>query len=97
MNSTYNDIIESIGKKVNRMISLYNNLNDENIKLKTENNKLLKNIETIIIERNNIENKYNTLSTSKVLTGITEDAYETKNRIEELVREIDDCIVLLDK
>jgi predicted nucleic acid-binding Zn-ribbon protein len=95
MSETYKEIINEINKKVDTIISKYDNLNTDFITLKKENESLL---EKINLEKENnkiLESKFDQLKVAKVLEKSDEDIKNTKSKINKLVKEIDRCIALL--
>ena len=86
-----------LNKKIGDLINSYSSLKAEyeNLKNLRESSKMeLLERET---ERKELENKYERLKISGALSGNSENAAEAKKRITELVREIDNCIALLNR
>lgn len=98
MNKPYEEIFDNLKEKITDLILMYEQVNDENIRLKKE-------IETISIDLNErdtkireFEERYNALAVAKTL--VTEDDGDkalAKERINRIVREIDQCIALLNR
>ena len=91
------DIVITLKDKVKKLLSLYNGLKVENVKLKgqTEENKItIKNKEA---ELDFLKNKYNKLKLAKSLLVSTGDSHDAKIKINRIVREIDKCIALLNR
>jgi undecaprenyl pyrophosphate synthase len=90
-------LISSINQNIDKLKSLYEQAKNEKLSLFDENEKLnqeLQKKDTIIKE---LEEKNNSLKVAKaVLTG-SSDATEAKQKINKLVREIDQCIALMNK
>ena len=86
-----------LNKKLDELLDRYNDLKIQNSELKIENEdlrqKLQENIEKIRI----LETRYERVKLSGALTGGGENATEAKRKINELVREIDRCVALLNR
>ena len=97
MDGQSNDELNLLIKKVEMLLSRYQNLKVELENIKNENKGLkinLKDKEEILKET---EKKYDNLKLTGALRGDGGDARESKQRIGELVREIDRCIALLNR
>jgi chromosome segregation ATPase len=86
-----------LNKKLEELFERYNNLRTKNVELKNENESIKHSLQ----ERNNkikeLETKYERIKISGALMGESENAIEAKNKINELVREIDRCVALLNR
>jgi len=86
-----------LNRKLDELVSRYNDLNTELKDLKNGNEAL----EASLLERENkikeLEIKYERIKLSGALLGEGEDASEAKGKINELVREIDKCVALLNR
>jgi coenzyme F420-reducing hydrogenase delta subunit len=89
--------LKILNKKIDELFDNYNNLKVECYDLKRGNEVL----RSILEERENkikeLEIKYDRVKLSGALLGEGEHALEAKNRITELVREIDRCVALLNR
>ncbi len=97
MDQNKKDIIINLKEKITGIISLYESskYEVENLKKELENLEIKKkNLEKNISE---LENKYNSLKLAKTLTGSKQDNAEAKSKINNIVREIDKCIALLNR
>jgi predicted nucleic acid-binding Zn-ribbon protein len=86
-----------LNRKLDELLDRYNNLKVEVRDLKNGNEVLkgmLQNREEKIKE---LEIKYERIKLSGALLGGTENALEAKKKINELVREIDRCVALLNR
>ena len=92
-----NTIHTSIKQKVKELISAYERLSEENLKLSEQK----ANVESILQKRElaylELDQKYNQLQLAKVFTTSSEDAHEAKAKVNTIVREIDQCIALLNR
>ena len=94
MTAKQDAVINELNTKVERLIKLYISSLDKNREMDTEMKEL-----RIQIERMKSENMklHEEIKTLKVVAAIStgEGSSEAKNRISQLVREIDKCIALL--
>ncbi len=89
--------LQVLNKKLDELLSKYHNLKTDCIDLKSGNEELknmLQERETRIKE---LEIKYERVKLSGALLGESENASVAKKRINELVREIDKCVALLNR
>jgi len=89
-------IVSGLEYKIKKIVDLQSQTQIENEKLKQEiqNNKLIFENQKVIIK--SLEDKLKVLTVVKTLES-GKDTYQTKVKINELVREIDKCIALLNK
>ena len=91
------DELNLLNKKINELVTSYSDLKSECENLKTEKEALkglLLDRETEIKE---LEKKYDKIKLTGALLGDSENAVEARKKINELVREIDNCIALLNR
>ena len=89
-------LVNGIAEKLKKLIANHNHLIKENSELKQEQKILIENLENQknLIEQLKEKNRNLKISKSVKLEEGNEDV---KNKIDELVREIDKCIGLLNK
>ena len=89
-------VVGAIRSKVKKLITTVQSLEEENIKLKEKQAELVQTIESQskFIEELNDKNK-NVIIAESIKK--TEGSSDVKKRIDEMVREIDKCIELLNK
>lgn len=89
-------VVGAIRSKVKKLITSVQSLEEENIKLKEKQAELVQTIESQskFIEELNDKNK-NVIIAESIKK--TEGSSDVKKRIDEMVREIDKCIELLNK
>ncbi len=94
MNSDVNELVGAIHKKTKSLIYSLNTLKNENEKLKTENVQLVQSIEK---QKKIIEEFKNNNRSKLVADSIKQEEgnSDVKKQIDEMVREIDKCIELL--
>lgn len=92
-------IVTSLQSKIEKLVHLHKKVEDENIKLVLENQDLLKLVEEQERQLKELDEKNRTLTIASALSDIKSigNATESKLKINELVREIDKCIALLNK
>jgi len=95
MNTEYDDLIISLKDKIFKLIVLVN-------ELKNKNNVLLKNkaeLEFQLNEKNKIisevERKYKNLKIGKLIDILGKEVNDARLKINRIVREVDNCIALL--
>ena len=92
------DAIEEIKKKFNLLLKRNKDLTDLSSTLKNELSKLKEESEAKDNELNELKDKYKILKMSKKLDGDeNQESKELKLKINEMVKEIDKCIALLNK
>ena len=89
--------VAGIQSKIEKIALLHERVKDENFKLIAEKEDLLKAIEGKKNMINNLEERTKILKLAKSLSGINESSLDTKLKINDLVREIDRCIALLNR
>ena len=90
--------IEDIKKKFQHLTEINKKLSSKADELENKVNRLEENISTRITEFNEIKEKYKVLKMTKKLEGSeTGNSKDLKLKINEMVREIDKCIALLNK
>ena len=91
------NFINKIEKKIALLIENYNSVRDEKIILEKKNNELFVELEQKAKQIKILEDKIKIMKISKSVDSSSEDVYKTKHKINEYVREIDKCLVLLSK
>ena len=92
------DLVVNIESKVNKIISLYNSLKKEKEEILEENKMLKSEVEDRDKDIKRLEEKIKLLRITKsVSTQDVEKNKESRQKINEYVREIDKCIALLNK
>jgi len=92
-----NTVLNSIKEKVHLLMSNNSSLKEQNIQLETKVSELKNTLEEQNAEIENFNEKVKMLKMAKSLGGDSEKNTEMKLKINELVREIDKCISLLNK
>lgn len=94
MAAKHDAVINELGFKIDKLIKLYISSLEQNKSLESRIEKLQSELENVQRENQDLNDK---LKTARVATAISEGkgSYEAKLRINQLVREIDKCIALL--
>jgi hypothetical protein len=97
MNVEQHSIHSSLKIKIQELMSAYDKLKEENLKL----GKQKANLEDILQEREiaylELDKKYNQQQLVKAFAASSEDAHDAKIKVNRIVREIDQCIALLNR
>ncbi len=91
-----NNVVEELKQKVESLIELYENSKQQINHLQEENNKLKNQIKQKDTELANLKEKYSRLELAKSIAS-SETTHDAKIKINRIVREIDNCISLLNK
>ena len=92
-----NAVLNSIKEKVHTLMSNNSSLKEQNIQLEAKVSELKNTLKQQKSEIENFNGKVKMLKMAKSLGGDSEKNTEMKLKINELVREIDKCISLLNK
>jgi len=96
MSSVANQL-DSVLQKTARLIELCNALQEENELLLKENEFVKSALTNAKNKNTELEEKLRVLKLAKSLEGTSEKSLDIKQKINEFVREIDKCVVLLKK
>jgi len=92
------NLVENIEKKVSKLIQLYQSVQKEKEEILTENNKLESDLSDKDETIKRLEEKIKLLRITKSVSAQdNERNKESRQKINEYVREIDKCIALLNK
>jgi cell division septum initiation protein DivIVA len=86
-----------LNRKIDDLLKVYSILKEENRDLKSRNESLKREVQEREAKMKELEIKYDRIKLSGAILGEGENATEAKRRINELMREIDKCIALLDR
>jgi chromosome segregation ATPase len=86
-----------LNKKIEELFEKYNDLRTKNRDLIKENDTLKRYLQERDGKVKELEIKYERIKISGALMGEGESAVEAKQKINELVREIDRCVALLNR
>ncbi|MCW3804633.1 hypothetical protein [Plebeiibacterium marinum] len=91
------EIVNNLQHKIMRLVDRYQRVKSENDMLKAQNDQLTTQLEGSAREMADLKEKYNTLKFSKTIEKSSGDVHYAKIRINQIVREIDKCIALLNR
>ncbi len=86
-----------LNSKLDELLNRYNNLRSELSNLRIMNEELKVNLQERDKRIKDLELKYERVKLSGALLGEGENAIEAKRKINDLVREIDRCVALLNR
>ncbi|MEO5912201.1 MAG: hypothetical protein ABIP95_15025 [Pelobium sp.] len=89
--------LDQVLDRTQKLVDLSKALQEHNDLLNLENQSVKVALETSEIKRKELEEKLRVLKLAKSLEGTSEKTLDIKQKINEFVREIDKCIVLLNK
>lgn len=89
--------LDHVIQKTTRLIELCNALQEENELLKAENKQTKQDLEASKNRGLELDEKIRLLKLAKSIEGTSEKTLDIKQKINEFVREIDKCVVLLKK
>ena len=89
--------LNSVLHKTARLIELCNALQEENDLLKQENQSVKAALTNSKNKNTELEEKLRVLKLAKSIEGTSEKSLDIKQKINDFVREIDKCVVLLKK
>lgn len=93
----FQPIVGSIQAKVGKLVEAHKKIRKELNNLKSENEKLTQSIEDQKLTIKDLEEKAKVLKLSKSISNNNEKNTDLKLKINELIREVDKCISLLNK
>ena len=91
------DELMMLNRKVDELLTRYSSMKAELVDLKKGNEDLRQALQERDSRIKELELKYERVKISGALLGEGENALEAKKRINELVREIDRCVALLNR
>ena len=89
--------LNSVLHKTARLIELCNALQEENELLKQENTAVKLALNASKAKNSDLDEKMRVLELAKSIEGTSEKTLDIKQKINDFVREIDKCVVLLKK
>ncbi|TCC95790.1 hypothetical protein [Pedobacter hiemivivus] len=95
--SSVADQLTSVLQKTARLIELCGALQEENELLKLENESIKVALDASKTKNADLEEKLRVLKLAKSIEGTSEKTLDIKQKINDFVREIDKCVVLLKK
>lgn len=86
-----------MNSKIEKLILLHRNLEEEKMRLIAEKQDLLKIIQELKIKNNYLEEQNKAIRMAKDIKEDGESSLDLKLKINEMVREIDKCLALLNR
>lgn len=90
-------LIVELKEKINRLVDHYQAMKAEVKLLEEEKERLAGQVEEAAKAYSDLEERYNNLKLTKDLVMGSSESGDTKKRINQIVREIDKCIALLNR
>ncbi|QZT36863.1 hypothetical protein K5X82_16750 [Halosquirtibacter xylanolyticus] len=90
-------LLQGFEQKVNRLTSMYNQLEDKYRKLDEVNRMLQNQIVDLKDQNESLAQDYQNATMAVAFTGSEENSKMTKKKINQLIKEIDQCIAMLSK
>ncbi len=91
------DFVVKLEEKIDLLVERYQTEKEENRMLRGQITQLTHQFEEISSSYAMLEERFNNSKISRSLEASSEDIHETKVRINQIVREIDKCIALLNR
>lgn len=91
------ELVVELGKRVDRLAELYRNTRRENEMLRNEVSQLTNQLKEAVNSKSEVEEQLEHAKIANVIGNTQEDIQQTKGRINQIVREIDKCIALLNR
>lgn len=95
--SSVSDQLTKVMQKTAQLIELCGALQEENDLLKQDNKQVKVALEAAKVRQTDLDEKLRVLKLAKSIEGTSEKSLDIKQKINEFVREIDKCVVLLKK
>jgi hypothetical protein len=92
-----NDIIAKLEQKIDLLVERYQAEKEENGMLRGQVTNLTNQLDRSVSSYSLLEESFGKLKVAKTLEASSEDVRDTKLRINQIVREIDKCIALLNR
>ena len=97
MGKNKEELLTDLQMRVERLITMYENCKEANTMLTTEVQELRTLLDNRELQYKELEERYKILSTARSLSETSENASGAKQKIDKIVREIDNCISLLNQ
>jgi len=97
MTTDKEEIISNLKSNILRLRSLYEKEKETNVLLRNDKSELSAKLYKKEEENLSLETKLNTLKLAKSISGENNDMQDAKVKVNNLVREIDKCIALLNR
>lgn len=91
------EIVVQLEEKINLLIEKYNSERSDNEVLRKQLSQLTEQLDNSSNEYSILQEDYEKLKMAKTIEATTDDVKDTKLRINQIVRDIDKCIALLNR
>lgn len=95
MAAKHDAVINELNFKIDKLIKLYISSLEQKKSLESKIEELQSELENVKRENKEVTDKLKTTRVASAISGSSDGSYEAKLRINQLVREIDKCIALL--
>lgn len=89
--------VNDIYNKVEKILLLQQKLKEENRSLREENGQLKSNVTQLKNQLTEADSRQKVVKLAKTLAEIPGGAREAKNKVNELIREVDKCLAMLNR
>ena len=90
-------IVKELKDKLDKLIDLHLKTKNDNIRLKEELVSTKEHVQVLTLQNEELVKNYENLKFAKSLIGADGDTRNAKTKINKIVREIDQCIAMLNK
>jgi hypothetical protein len=90
-------LLREFKDKLDKLIEVHLKVKNENILLKDELSAIQEHLRSVTLQNDELIKKHENLKFAKTLVGSDEDTHNAKIKINKIVREIDQCIAMLNK
>jgi hypothetical protein len=90
-------LLQEFKDKLDKLIEVHLKVKNENIRLEVELSAMKEQLLLLTLQNNEMIKKHENLKLAKSLIGADEDSHNAKIKINKIVREIDQCIAMLNK
>lgn len=90
-------LLREFKDKLDKLIEVHLKVKNENILLRDELLAMQEHLRSVTLQNDELIKKHENLKFAKTLVGSDEDTHNAKIKINKIVREIDQCIAMLNK
>jgi hypothetical protein len=90
-------IVRELKEKLDKLIDLHLKTKNENVRLKGELSSTKEHVQALTLQNEELVKHHENLKFAKSLIGADGDSRNAKTKINKIVREIDQCIAMLNK
>lgn len=90
-------LLREFKDKLDKLIEVHLKVKNENILLRDELSAMQEHLRSVTLQNDELIKKHENLKFAKTLVGSDEDTHNAKIKINKIVREIDQCIAMLNK